>query len=100
MDNRSHDETSFDLELLDSELEELKGLDFDLALTGFDERELEDFLADPDMIDLANQVPDVPETPGYDFRRRVALWQAPGALRRTLPARKPWRSCWATASQS
>ena len=49
MDNRSHDETSFDLELLGPELEELKGLDFDLALTGFDEREIEDFLADPDL---------------------------------------------------
>jgi hypothetical protein len=63
MDNRSHDDSSFDLELLGLELEELKGLDFDLQLTGFDERELEDFLADPDMDDRANQVPDVPENP-------------------------------------
>jgi DNA modification methylase len=63
MDNRSHDETSFDLELLGLELEELQGLDFDLQLTGFDDRELEDFLADPDMLDRANQVPDVPESP-------------------------------------
>ena len=39
MDNRSHDETSFDLDLLGPELEELKGLDFDLALTGFDDFE-------------------------------------------------------------
>jgi ParB-like chromosome segregation protein Spo0J len=35
MDNRSHDETSFDLELLGPELEEVNGLDFDLDLTGF-----------------------------------------------------------------
>ena len=63
MDNRSHDETSFDLELLGSELEELQGLDFDLQLTGFDDRELEDFLADPDLADRANQVPDVPDNP-------------------------------------
>jgi len=35
MDNRSHEESTFDLELLGPELEELKGLDFDLGLTGF-----------------------------------------------------------------
>jgi hypothetical protein len=33
------------------------------ALTRFDERELEDLLADPDLIDQANVAPDVPETP-------------------------------------
>jgi len=63
MDNRSHQETDWDLELLGPELEDLKGLDFDLALTGFDERELEDLLADPDLINLANVVPDVPANP-------------------------------------
>jgi ParB-like chromosome segregation protein Spo0J len=63
MDNRSHQETDWDLELLGPELEDLKGLDFDLALTGFDERELEDLLADPDLNDQANAVPDVPEKP-------------------------------------
>src|SRR5215467_6387257 len=51
MDNRSHDETDWDLELLEPELEELQGLEFDLSLTGFEERELEDLLADPDLID-------------------------------------------------
>jgi ParB-like chromosome segregation protein Spo0J len=61
MDNRSHEEADWDLELLGPELEELKGLDFDLELTGFDERELEDLLADPDLDERANQVPDVPE---------------------------------------
>src|ERR1700689_2172752 len=63
MDNRSHEETDWDLDLLGPELEELKGLEFDLSLTGFDERELEDLLADPDLIDQANVVPDVPENP-------------------------------------
>src|SRR4029450_9064205 len=61
MDNRSHNESTFDWELLGPELEELKGLDFDLELTGFDEREIEDLLADPDLDDRGNQVPDVPE---------------------------------------
>ncbi len=63
MDNRSHQETDWDLELLGPELEELQGLEFDLALTGFDERELEDLLADPDLIDQANVIPDVPANP-------------------------------------
>jgi DNA modification methylase len=63
MDNRSHDETSFDLELLGPEMEELQGFDFDLSLTGFDEREIDDFLADPDADDRANAVPAVPEHP-------------------------------------
>jgi hypothetical protein len=63
MDNRSHQETDWDLELLGPELEDLKGLDFDLELTGFDERELEDLLADPDLIDQANVIPEVPANP-------------------------------------
>jgi DNA modification methylase len=63
MDNRSHQETDWDLDLLGPELEDLKGLDFDLALTGFNERELEELLADPDLVDKANAVPDVPESP-------------------------------------
>jgi ParB-like chromosome segregation protein Spo0J len=63
MDNRSHEETDWDLELLGPELEELRSLDFDLELTGFDEREVEDLLADPDVDDRANLVPAVPEHP-------------------------------------
>jgi DNA modification methylase len=63
MDNRSHQETDWDLELLGPELEELRDLDFDLELTGFDERELEDLLADPELDDRANVVPDLPENP-------------------------------------
>ena len=53
-------ETDWDLELLGPELEELKALDFELALTGFDPRELEDFLADPEDDERANQVPELP----------------------------------------
>src|SRR5580693_6032184 len=41
MDNRSHQESDRDPDLLGPELEELKGLDFDLELTGFDQREIE-----------------------------------------------------------
>src|SRR5216683_33271 len=63
MDNRSHEETDWDLDELGPELEELRDLDFDLAWTGFDEREIADFLADPGADDRANLVPAVPENP-------------------------------------
>src|SRR5579862_4874300 len=61
MDNRSHEEADWDTDLLGPELEELRDLDFDLSLTGFDPAELEDFLADPDADDRANAAPPVPE---------------------------------------
>jgi DNA modification methylase len=63
MDNRSHEESDWDLDLLGPELEELRGLDFDLSLTGFDDREIDEFLADPDADDRANLVPPVPANP-------------------------------------
>src|SRR5260370_25099737 len=63
MEKRGEEEGEWDLEFFGPELEELKGLDFDLELTGFDEREIEDLLADPDLDDRANLVPDVPENP-------------------------------------
>jgi DNA modification methylase len=63
MDNRSHEEAEWDLELLGPELEELRGLDFDLELTGFDDREIDDFLSDPGADDRANAAPPVPEHP-------------------------------------
>jgi len=63
MDNRSHDETDWDLDLLGPELEELRALDFDLELTGFDPHEIDDFLSDPALDDRANLVPKLPENP-------------------------------------
>lgn len=42
MDNRSHDEASWNDELLGLELEELQGLNIDLSLTGFEGVELEE----------------------------------------------------------
>src|SRR4029453_17645259 len=61
MDNRSHEEAEWDIELLGPELEELRGLEFDLELTGFDDREIDDFLSDPGDDDRANVAPPVPE---------------------------------------
>lgn len=71
MDNRSHEETDWDLELLGQELEELRGLDFDLELTGFDGREIDDLLLDDADDDRANAVPLVPEIP---VSRAGDLW--------------------------
>src|SRR6266852_4444956 len=61
--NRSVTWADWDPELLSLELSDLKGLDFDLELTGFDEREIEALLTDPDLDGRANQVPDLPENP-------------------------------------
>src|ERR1700722_18944345 len=44
MDNRSHDDSDWDLELLGPELEALAGLDIDLTLTGFDQFEIDRLL--------------------------------------------------------
>jgi DNA modification methylase len=41
MDNRSHDETSWDFELLGLELSEIQALDFDMSFSGFDTSEIE-----------------------------------------------------------
>ncbi len=59
MDNRSHEEASWDFDLLGPELAELKGLDFDLDLTGFNSGEYEKFLIDPNDDDRANSVPEL-----------------------------------------
>src|SRR5215471_12230299 len=63
MVNRSVGWAEWDEELLAQELTDLKGLDFDLALTGFDDREIDDFLSDPGDDDRANIAPPVPENP-------------------------------------
>ena len=62
-EDRSHEETDSGLELLGYELEELNALDFDLELTGFDPHEIEDPVADPDLLDGADVAPPVPAQP-------------------------------------
>src|ERR1700681_1815135 len=63
MVNRSVSWAEWDAELLGLELLELKDLDFDLALTGFDSREIDEFLSGPDLGEGADAVPPVPEHP-------------------------------------
>jgi len=50
LDNRSHEESFWDESLLGLELLELKDLELDLSLTGFDFEELERFMASPEPV--------------------------------------------------
>ncbi len=98
MDNRSHEDTDWDLDLLGPELEELGALDFDLSLTGFDQHEIDRFLADSDLEDRANEAPPVPDIP---VTRPGDLWlcgkhrilcadaTSPEAVARLLGERRP-----------
>jgi DNA modification methylase len=58
--NRSVTWADFDEELLALELQDLNEAEFDLSLTGFDPKEIDDLLALPDE-EKANEVPPVPE---------------------------------------
>jgi DNA modification methylase len=66
LDNRSHEETGWDEQLLGLELLDLKGMGIDMDLTGFDLGEIDDLLSGIDiqvgLTDL-DAIPDVPETP-------------------------------------
>ncbi len=63
MDNRSHEEAEWDMELLAPELEELRSLDMDLKLSGFDAREIDFLLANNHDDDKADATPPLPEKP-------------------------------------
>jgi ParB-like chromosome segregation protein Spo0J len=65
-DNRTNQEASWDEELLALELLDLRDLDFNLGLTGFEDEELARLLAAQDAAEgLTDEdaVPDLPETP-------------------------------------
>jgi ParB-like chromosome segregation protein Spo0J len=83
MVNRSVAWAEWDEELLSLELLDLKNLDFDLGLTGFEDEELTQLLAAQDAADGFTDEDAVPETPGNpDFpgRRSRDPWrpQTPG----------------------
>jgi ParB-like chromosome segregation protein Spo0J len=63
MVNRSVAWAEWDDELLSLELQELAAADFDLSLTGFDPRELEDLLTLPDHDEQADVAPPLPDNP-------------------------------------
>ena len=70
MVNRSVTWADWDEELLALELQELQASDFDLGLTGFDTKQIDDLLAIDDE-EKANAVPPVPENP---ISRPGDLW--------------------------
>jgi len=70
MVNRSVTWAAWDEELLALEMQELNAADFDLSLTGFDPKELDDLLAEPE-------------------------W-----ARRSRPVREPWPCCLPSASRA
>src|ERR1700687_5087290 len=74
MDNRSHEETGWDPDLLKLEIAELCALDFDLKFTGFEPRQLDEFLVSTDAAaeDAANQASPPPINP---VSRPGDLWQ-------------------------
>ncbi len=96
--NRSVTWATWDDELLALELQELNAADFDLSLTGFDPKEIDDLLLDDADDDRANAVPPVPEIPAS---RLGDLWlcgphrvlcgdsTSPEAVARLLGDRKP-----------
>jgi ParB-like chromosome segregation protein Spo0J len=69
--NRSATWADFDDELLALELQELNEAEFDLSLTGFDPRELDDLLLDQADDEKADEVPPVPAEP---VTRAGDLW--------------------------
>ncbi len=60
MDNRSHEEVEWDMEMLGAELLELKDLDVEMVLTGFDDREMDTLLRDPAAEEAADHAPPLP----------------------------------------
>jgi hypothetical protein len=103
MVNRSVTWAEWDDELLSLELQELAAADFDLSLTGFDPRELEDLLTLPDNDEQADIAPPLPDNP---VSRPGDLWlcgnrrnqhrilcgdaTSPEAVARLLGDRKPF----------
>jgi DNA modification methylase len=96
--NRSATWADFDEELLALELHELSEADFDLSMTGFDPKELDDLLIAPEEDEIANATPPLPENP---ISRLGDLWICgphrvlcadstnPDAAARLLGERKP-----------
>lgn len=62
-DNRTHEETNWIDDLLAEELQELKLLDVDLAITAFDEVEIDRFVSLEDELRAADEAPAPPEHP-------------------------------------
>jgi DNA modification methylase len=99
MDNRSHEEVEWDIEMLGAELLELRDLEIDMVLTGFNGRELDSLLRDPAAEEQADQAPPLPEVAvtqlgdlwclGPEHRVLCGDATSPEAVSRLLEDRKP-----------
>jgi len=74
LDNRSHEEATWDLELLASELAELQASDADLMLTGFDQEEIDKLLADQIVTAGLTDEDAVPTVPDEPVTRPGDVW--------------------------
>ncbi|MCA9362640.1 ParB N-terminal domain-containing protein [Candidatus Kaiserbacteria bacterium] len=72
-DNRTHEDSSWNDELLTIELGELYEDKFDLSLTGFEEIEWERLLAEPEKEGLVDD-DDVPQAPEQPVTKRGDIW--------------------------
>lgn len=73
-DNKLALNAGWDDELLKIELSELKTLDFELSLIGFDDDELESYLADDESVEGLTDEDSVPETPAEPITKLCDIW--------------------------
>ncbi len=74
LDNRSHEEASWDDDLLGLELLELKGMGIDMDLTGFDMPEIDDLLSRLDIQGGLTDVDSIPDVSEIPVSRSGDLW--------------------------
>jgi DNA modification methylase len=74
MDNRSHQETTWDMELLATELGELQAGDLDMNLTGFDQDEIAKLLTEQTVTAGLTDEDDVPEVPAEPVTKAGDVW--------------------------
>jgi DNA modification methylase len=74
LDNRSHEETAWDEDLLGLELLDLKGLGFDLDLTGFNLDEIDELIARAEGTDGLTDPDSVPEVSENPVSQPGDLW--------------------------
>jgi ParB-like chromosome segregation protein Spo0J len=95
--NRSVTWADWDEELLSLELQELNAADFDLELTGFNPKELDDLLALPEE-ERVNEAPPVPENPSLALATCGSA-ASTGCSVAIARAQRTSRGYWATASR-
>ncbi len=74
LDNRSHEEATWDMELLGAELVDLQASDLDLLLTGFDQDEIAKLLAEQSVTQGLTDDDAVPDTPEEPVTKSGDVW--------------------------